>query len=538
MTNSAKESLIEALESNQVKADSNDESLKEVLVKILSPEEAEVYDAMPVNLYGLEGVEAEKRKRGRPKKASEETVKAAKGSLAHEALRTAQKNRARKLDRLNPQPTEELQKVQNINADLREVEWDMSDLPDSKDDAMTMLSDIDNLREEAGLDKLDDSFVPYAEYRSLWNGYHEIKKESEELLKAIKTYLGDRDTKKAEELLYTLKKNIKKMNDGYGAVKESYDNVCTALTSIAETRDEWRGLNNPAETEESKYGFGMMDGENGARYKKRMRKIGRWKEIPRTIRNIDEIVRHAEMRWRSIAGISPASFNTIKENWQKSIRKLSSKISLASNVKISDLNRILEGRYWKKKRGRDPYNEEQSIISSNGETILNKIDTECFGEDGSIRYGCLHTINPIAGDNDLGGAYGNIVIRWKPKSTVATFLCGNSLDIAVGSSRGIMPSLYSSPSPCSFDPENRKMIEIFADGEKDLDIKTLCELSKSPYIELQFHGEGKYNSEDIESISFGSEDDYMNVSAIGDSVIEEYGIPIFICDKLIEEEDN
>ena len=539
MANSAKDSLLEALEEKNEDNAAMDEGVKNLLTYSLDPEEVDVFDAMTGNLDGLEGVEAERRRRGRPRKDSEDKLKSDRGSLSYEALRTVQKEKARKLDRLNPQPTEELQKVQDINAELREVEWDMADLPDSKDDAMNMLADIDNLREEAGIEKLDDSFVPYAEYRSLWNGYYEIKKESVELLKAIKTYVGNRDTKKAEELISTLKRNIKKLNNGYGAVKESYENVCSSLSAIADTRDEWRGLNSPAATEVMKHGFGLMDGENGARYQKRMHTIGRGNEIPKTIKKVDENVRIAETRWRSIAGISPSSFKTIKENWQKSIRRLTSKVALASNVKIADLNRILEGRYGVKKRGRKPDTEETELISSNGEDILRKIDNDCFGTDGSIRFGCLHSITPIDGDNDIGGAYGKIVVRWKPHSVVATMLLGNSLDIASGSSSGIMPSLFSDPSPCSFAPENRNMIENFADGEKELNLNTLCELAKVPYIELQLHGEGKYNAEDIESISFGSEDDYMNVSAIGDAVIDEYGIPIFIGDNPIEEEaDN
>ena len=150
----------------------------------------------------------------------------------------------------------------------------------------------------------------------------------------------------------------------------------------------------------------------------------------------------------------------------------------------------------------------------------------------------MHSLNPTEGDNEIGGAYGKIVIRWKPQSAVATMLLGNSLDIATGSSSGMAPSLFTDASPCSFTPENRDLIEMLRATAIDLELSKLCDIAKIPYIELQLHGEDKYKAEDIDSISFGSEYDYMNVSAIGDAVIEEFGIPLFIGANPIEEENK
>lgn len=531
MAESIRDTLLDGLRDTPEK-DVADESVKDMLVGSL--ESAEVYDALTDNLLGLEGVEEEKRRRGRPRKDSASIPQTDRRSMSYAAVRESQKEKARKSDRLNPQPTEELKEVQEVQADLRELDWDMADLPDSRNDAISMIADIDNLREEAGLKKLDDTFLPYAEYRQVWNDYYAIKKESKEWLEAVKQYVGARDLKKAKELMESLKGNIKRMNDGYGKVYEAYEKVCAELMSIAETRDDWRGSQSPMALEVMKQGFGMMDGENGKRYIKRMRSIGRSREIPRTIKDIDNRVAQAERRWRSIAGISPDEFRTIKENWQKSIRGLSGKVAIATNMKIIDLNRILEGRYGEKKRGRKPDRREDEIISSKGADIIRKIDNECFGRDGSLMYGCLHTLSPVDGDNEIGGAYGKIVVRWKPQSAVATMLLGNSLDIAAGSGNGMAPSLFTEASPCSFAPENKDLIEMLRATAIDLELSKLCEIARVSYVELQLHGEDKYKAEDIESISFGSEDDYMNVSSIGEAIIEEFGIPLYICERPME----
>ena len=88
-----------------------DESVKNALVEGLVSETSDVYDALTDNLLGLEVEGEEKRGRGRPRKETEIIAKADKKSMAYGSLREAQKAKARKNDRLNPQPTEELQKV-------------------------------------------------------------------------------------------------------------------------------------------------------------------------------------------------------------------------------------------------------------------------------------------------------------------------------------------------------------------------------------------------------------------------------------------
>ena len=532
MAYSTKDTLVEALEGKPT----FDEGVKNKLAYYLSQDGVDVFDSVTGTLDGLEGIYIDKRKRGRPRNDSRKEQY--NNSLSKEALREDMKEKARKIDRINPKPTEEQKKFQDINADLREVEWDMADLPDSRNDAMSMLADIDNLRDEAGIDKLDDSFPSYAEYRNLWNGYYKLKKESRELLDAIKNYIENKDLKKAKEIIISLKDNINEMNGRYGKVIDSYEKLCSELMSIADSRDDWRGSSNPASTETMKNGFGMIEGEDGKKYEKRMRSLGRWKDIPKTITGIDDRIAQTERRWRSVAGISPDEFKVIKENWQKSWRALSGKISVASNMKISDLNGILEGRYGKKKRGRKPENEEDELMSDLGDRFVSSIGESCFSKDGEIRYGVLHTLNPVDGDNDVGGEYGQIVVRWKPQSVVATILFGNSLDMAAGSSNGMMPSLLSEPSPCSFAPENRTLIDMLKSSPCDLDLKKVCDLADVPYVEVQMHGSGGYKAEDIQSISFGSEDDYLNVSAMGDTIVEEFGIPLYIGGKPIEDEEG
>lgn len=536
MAESTRDSLLKAL--GETEHTAMDEDVRNLLVYSLNPEESDVFDAMAGDFSGMEGLDGVKRKRGRPRKEEQPPTNELQKGVSRAALRAFQKEQARKKDRLNPQPTEELQKIQDVNADLREAEWDMADLPDSRNDALAMLADIDNLRKEARIDKLDDSFPFYAEYRSVWNGYYAIKNEAKELLEAVKVYVGNRDMKKAEETLISLKDDIKKMEDGYKGVREAYEKVCDALMSIADTRDDWRGMADPAATETARYGFGLMDGENGKRYMKRMRAVGRGSDIPKIIKGIDDRIVQAERRWRSIAGVSPTELKTIRENWQKSFRTLYSKVAVATNMKITDLNRLLEGRYTEKQRGHKPEGEKNGILSENGEAFVSHIGETCFGADGQVNYGCLHSIVPTEGDNDIGDAYGRVVVRWKPESVVATILFGNSIDIAAGSSNGMMPSLITDPSPCSFAPENRTMIETFRAEVMDLDLKKICEMTHVPYIEVQMHSKEGFKVEDIESISFGSEDDYMNVSAMGDAVIEEFKIPLFIKATPVDEDEG
>lgn len=527
-----KEALLYALEGGRMGDRKTEEAVRNLLVYSLMPDEVNVFDAMTGNLEGIEGV---KGKRGRPRKEE-----VGKESLTRAALRAEQKERARKQDRLNPQPTEELQKVQELNAELREAEWDMADLPDSREDALTMIADIDNLREEAGLEKLDDMFEPYAQYRRIWNEYYGIKKEAKELLEAVKEYMGNRDMKKAEEMLITLKKDIKRLNEGYKGVKEAYEEVCKELMSIAESRDKWGGEGNSGASAAMLMGFGMMEGEDGKKYQKRMKGLGRGSEIPKTIKRIDDRVIEAERRWRSIAGASPTELKEIRDNWQKSLRTLAGKVSIASNMRIADLNRLIEGRRGEKKRGRKAQAEKErkgGMLSTGAEKFIDRIGEECFGGDGEIRYGCLHTLSPAKGDNDTGSAYGRIVVRWKPQSAVATFLLGSTLDIASGSDNGMMPSLLSEASPCSFAPENRTMVETFRAGAVELDMKKLCEAAKVPYVELQLHGgEDKYRAQDIESISFGSEEDMRNLSVMAASIVNEFKIPLYIEEKKVEDE--
>ena len=165
MAYGTKEALIDELcKSSEVNHTANGDTVRDILVESLTKESVDVFDSVSnYKLYGLYDVASEKRKRGRPRKESRDDVGDNGKSICHDAVLNDKKEKARKLDRMNPQPTEELQKIQDLNAELREVEWDMSDLPDRKNDAMSMIADIDNLRDEAGIERLDDSFKTYAE---------------------------------------------------------------------------------------------------------------------------------------------------------------------------------------------------------------------------------------------------------------------------------------------------------------------------------------------------------------------------------------
>ena len=111
----------------------------------------------------------------------------------------------------------------------------------------------------------------------------------------------------------------------------------------------------------------------------------------------------------------------------------------------------------------------------------------------------------------------------------------------------ICPSFITSPSPCSFNPNDRELIRKLEDGVPDFDITGLCELLDVPYCEAQLHGDiENYGADAIESIFFSSEYEVCNLSvealsAIGENMISLYvrDVPIKIeGGKIVKDEDR
>lgn len=536
METKVKDAILNALGDDRASV----KDVKTVLVASLLSGDKEVFDSM-------DG----KRKRGRPRKdekeyRAEDPTKYWKHGFAGDVLNEQRKEHARKMDRINPQPTRDLDRELDLAKDLREAGWDIEETPDSKADIEDMIADLDDLRKEAGLKRLDESFVPFAQYRQKWKEYEETKKAASDLLKTAKVALGKHRLDIADEIVQTLKKKPNEIRAKYGEVLDSYDDLCDALCAIMDTRGNGDRRKDPSAFHVEKEGYGMMSGEDFKTYQKRMRSLGRTGEIPETIKRIDEIVAQTERRWRSVAGISKGDFDIVKENFRKTFANLMKRCALASNVSISAVNGVLED-HLKTQHDLTPkgkhYNDgnygHNAIIGGNEDMPRYKFTRKCFGTERGMKeskyekYGCLHLLRPDKEDNNIGFQYGRNVIRWKPHKTVATMTFTDSLCLARDGLNYVNPCLVTDPSPCCFNPENQDMVNTLKRKPVNIGLSSICRWSETPYVELQLHGEEQYNAEAIESISFGSQNDVRNLSKGAIAKILELRIPLFVGDKEI-----
>ena len=548
MSMEIKDALVEALSEEATEKVSCDELTRDVLVATLEMDK-KVFDALNWS--------AEKRPRGRPRKGivvgngevcrAEDPSKCWKHGGARKALIEQAKIKGRNKNRLNPQPTRDLEKELDLDRDLREAGWDIEDSPDSKAETDSMLADINNLRREAGIKKLDDSFEPYAAYRRKWDEYREAKKHAAMLQKQAAIFLKRHNYDDVEAMISTLRKKPQEILDKYKEILDAYDACCGALSDEIDRRGRERGMESSEALEAEKKGYGMMTRETSKDYQKRMRAIGRTKDIPETIKKVDGIVSQTERRWRSVAGIGQDEFNRVKENFRKTFNRLMRGCSLASNLSMAGVNGVLEGHLKSQhdlvKKGQrydDGNFSHNAIIGGKTDGPRYRFAQKCFGVDKGLKeskyekYGCLHTLSPSDEDNFTGGQYGRNVIRWKPHKTVATMTFTDSLCLARDGLNYVTPCLVTDPSPCCFNPENRTIIDSLKEKPLNVGLEELCYMTGTPYCELQLHGEDQYNPGAIESISFGSGNDVRNLSKKAVESILENRIPIFIGGKPIQ----
>lgn len=539
MKSTIRESLIEALDSGTDMAKSTmDAEVRDVLVTSLE-------GATPTMDEAIEGLE--KRKRGRPRKdecKAKDPSKCWKHGFAGDILEKREREKSRNRDRLNPLPTRDDSRELDLFADLRDVGYDISDAPDNKADTKYMRLDLDNLRREAGLKKLDEGFKPYAAYLKKWQEYEDYKKHCQELHRQTGLTIKSRHYDDAEELIQTLRKKADGISGKYAEILDAYDECSDALCELIEaSRKATQGAE---QTETARQGYGMMDGEDFKAYKKRMGRIGRSKEIPKTIEKIDSIVAATERRWRSIAGLSQDEFDVVKKNFRKMFSNLMTRCSLATNRGIKGINGVLEGHlqsqhdFVKKGQRFDDGNySHHGIIGGNRNDPRYRFSEKCFGVDFGLpagkyeKYGCLHTLHPSENDNLMGSEYGQNVIRWKPHKTVATMTFTDSLCLARAGLNYVNPCLVTNPSPCCFNPANRDMIETLKRKPVNIGLDSICTWSGTPYVELQLHGEDQYDASAIDSISFGSKEDVRNLSPKAIATILEHKIPLYIKTKPI-----
>lgn len=552
MANETKDALLEALNGETEGKVSMDESARDVLVATLEMDKS-VFDAM----IG----DAEKKPRGRPRKETvlgngevcraEDPSKCWKHGGVKKALIEQAKIKGRNKDRLNPQPTRDLEKELDLDRDLREAGWDIEDSPDSRAETDSMLSDMNNLRREAGIKKLDDSFEPYAAYRRKWEEYTEFKKQTAMLQKQAAISLKKHNYDDVEEMISTLKKKPQEILAKYQEILDAYDECCGALVEEIEKRGREKGLRSAEALEAEKNDYGMMPRETSKDYQKRMRSIGKTKDIPETIKKIDGIVAQTERRWRSVAGMGQEEFARVKDNFRKTFERLMKGCSLASNLSIAGVNGVLEDHLKSQhdlvKKGQrydDGNFSHNAIIGGMTDGPRYRFAQKCFGVDKGLKeskyekYGCLHTLTPTDSDNTMGGQYGRNVIRWKPHKTIATMTFTDSLCLARDGLNYVTPCLVTDPSPCCFNPGNKAAIDNFKKKPMNAGLEELCYLMGTEYCELQLHGESQYDADAIESISFGSNNDVSNLSKKAIESILSNRIPIFIGGRAIEIDAN
>lgn len=522
MEKDIRRALIEGLE--------GEGTLRDALAYALMGVESAVMDEMD-GMFGEEEKPKEVCKAKDPKKCW-------KHGFAGDILNKDRKDKARKQTRINPEATDEGRRLQKISEELQYIGWDLNEPPDSKADYAAMEEEMGVLKREAGF-KRKDECEPYEEYKRIKAEYEEYKKEAARNLALAREYVGKKDIRKAEEYLTILQEAPIEIETRYTEVVSSYERACEKLMSQIE------GLNegNSPEDKEALKRVGMLNGETSKGYQKRMKRLKREKEIPETIKRIDEIVRQTERRWRSVAGVSVDEFETIKANWRKSLRNLMKRSALATNADIIGVNGILEDRF---KSAHELGYSEKGIIGKyqiregDDDSIRHQVSRQSFGVPRGLaaeqyeKYGCLHMLHPQKKDNLIGKQYGGSVIRWKPQIAVTTLLCSDSLCLGISRKDYVNPCLVTDPSPCCFNPENSDFIDKLKKGEMNVGLDILCHDLGTPYIELQYHGVKQYDASGIDSISFGSADDVRNLSPRAREAIKEHNIPCYIEDKPIK----
>lgn len=501
-----------------------DEEVKEVLVEGLEGDG--------------EGV-VPKRKRGRPRKnplpEEEEDERYFRAEVGDKVVKEQERERERKMDRLDPQATKEERERQGYKIALREAGWAISDLPGGDGELDGMTKDLKILGREAGYGRMNGKLDVYDVYFAKLEEFKDLKKKAAGLLKVGSKEIEEGDLKKLGVLIGDLKGVPVEIEKKYKEIREVYEVVCEELMDKASKGKREKGVRRPDAMYVEKGGFGMMEGESLEGYRKRMKALKRGKEVPKTIGKIDEIVEQTERRWRSVAGIGIEEFVAIKANWQKTVEGVMSRSAIASNVRMAELNEILREGMMGRREEEKETDLSVRVLGDGLEAARDEFSEKCFGvgkelgDEEREKYGCLHLRMPSEEDCEIGGQYGWNVIRWKPSEVVATMVCADSLYLATEGLNYMNPSLLTDPSPCSFSPERKRVIGELRKGSMNVGLKTLCAMLGIPYVELQMHGNGgQYGAKAIESISFRSEEDVKNLSIVGLMTIISKGIEVYV----------
>ena len=334
---------------------------RQILLDALFPDQEPVIAPEPKMVYD-EVTEGEKKKRGRPRKnashpnpLSPEATRdrIIKSGMGASVARQEQLELQKKRDRINPLPKGDDKAVAQLQAELRDFRYYLIEAQEQREQGLSNMEyEIGELTAESGMGDPEDVVSSYKDYKAGVDDFKELMRRTRYQLDVMSALLEQKEIDPAEELAVDLRERGKQLDKSYKTLYDAYDAVVEALCDIIAEDKAEKGDSQGGLTHVERRGFGMLSGESGKAYQTRQRKLGKGKDIPKTIKYIDQKVEEAEQRWKSVAGISQSDFWRIKANWRKSIRATMRKSSIALNLTASALDGMLvdclksSGKLW------------------------------------------------------------------------------------------------------------------------------------------------------------------------------------------------
>lgn len=450
------------------------------------------------------------------------------GATANRLLAREQEKRK---ERLDPRASPEDRKLAECASVLRDYQVALESMPLSDEEEKDLVSDLDNLCEEVEDRKAKEL---RENFKAAISSYHELADKTQHQLEKGEKMLEQQDVGDLEELFEELATRGKELDEAYKAIRMAHldaaDALCAQIEYETKGKDGKDGYTSP-EPDRAQM-MGLLDGETGGAYKRRMGRL-----TPRTLETIDERVAHAERRWQRIAALSPDEMEVVKKNWRKTFDNLLSRSAFATNVTVSVLERLLLSATEKRGRGRPKKdktpNTYAAILGENENGARERFTQNQFttpdntlSKNDYERYGSLNTKAPTDSGRFIGSQYGDVVIRWKKSGVCATFFCGDSLCLLKDSLAESNCSLVSTPSPCSFSPEDKAFIYLLKERVLDIGVEDLMSLLRIPMVELQYHG--GLDPAAIDSIAFPDKTNVSALSAKALETIKSLGVDCYI----------
>lgn len=455
-------------------------------------------------------------------KALEERKTADKALLSRLTARATKElalEKARDRARLSPKPTHEGQALEEARLQLAELRILLDDKPIERDELASMENDINALRTEAG-GKYTENLKEWVAFNEALTAYKALTATARSGLREASVALSAEDLDDFGEAIEKLTDLDKAIEKAAEALRKAYEALSVNLENeiaYAERHQSGEAL----ETGEMLL-MGFNPGETGAMFKARLVKVDLADEFPPTLEKIDEVVEEAERRWQMVATMSPWEMENIKKNFYRTMTALFERSAFATNMDIGTLDTLLREGEWRKTTPFDPRGMGGKMVKSGygGNHAWRRFTELQFKTDERLsmrfweKYGLLHSELPSESDTDLGGEYGDIVVRWHKPSVATTFFCGNSLCLQRNSLNYCACSLTSLPSPCSFSPECKKLIDALKRGPlTDITLDEFQEMLRIPYVELQFHGANSQTLDAMDSVSFATKDEVRALTA-------------------------